>query len=76
MSDSNNNNSEQSKVVQICIILFLGIGIAVFLIASPSLLPRQRGGFDFRRPLWGAVVGAVSALIGAGIGKLIESMRK
>ena len=67
----------QSKIVQICTIVCLAIGIGVFQVVAPRFFPTPPGGgFNYERILAAGGVGLVSALIGAGIGTLIEKLRK
>jgi hypothetical protein len=66
-----------SKTVQTCTIIFLVIGIAVFNVVAPKLFPPPpEGGMNWTQVMWAGIVGGLSALVGAGIGKLIETARK
>jgi hypothetical protein len=66
-----------SKIVQTSMIFFLVVGIAVFQVVGPNLFPTPPGGgMNWERVMWAGIVGGLSALIGAGIGKLIENARK
>jgi hypothetical protein len=77
MSDPNPKKRPQSRAVQVCTIICLVIGIVGFQIVAPGLFPTPPGGgFNIERTLWAAVVGAVSAVIGAGIGTLIDRLGK
>lgn len=65
----------QSPTVAICAFLFLVVGIALFESLAPGLFRRQGDGIDANRALWAGVVGAISAVIGASIGKMIDALR-
>ena len=75
MSNPHEKKPSQSKTVQICTVVFLAIGIAGFQAVAPRLLPTPPGGgINMERVLWAGVVGAVCAVVGAGIGKLIDNL--
>jgi hypothetical protein len=77
MNQPDKNAPQTNKIVQTCSILFLVIGIVVFQFVGPQLFPTPPGGgMNWTRVMWAGIVGGVSALIGAGIGKLIDSARK
>jgi hypothetical protein len=67
----------QSRTVQICTIVFVAGGVGVFQAVGPRLFPSPPGGgFNVEQIMWSGIVGAVCVGIGAGIGKLIEGLRK
>jgi hypothetical protein len=77
MSQPEPDKPKQSPIVQGCAIAFLVVGIVGFQVVAPKLFPTPPGGgINFERTLWAGVVGAVAAVIGAGVGKLIEAVVK
>lgn len=67
--------STGSMTVQICMIACVLVGIFVYQMMAPRIFAQDQGRFNFTRILAAAGVGAASALIGAGIGKLIDRLR-
>lgn len=66
-----------SRTTQICAIVFVVVGLAVFETLASDHFPAPReGGLNWDRVLWAAIVGGISGGIGAGVGKLIERMRR
>lgn len=79
MEDSSDNKSKppQSKTVQICSIVFVAMGIGIFQVVGPQLFPTPPGGgINLMRILGAGAVGAVCGVIGAGVGVLIDKLRK
>jgi hypothetical protein len=77
MSKLEEKKPTPSKTVQICTMIFLALGIGVFQVVAPRLFPTPPGGiFNWERILWAGLVGGVCAGIGAGIGKLIDYLKK
>jgi hypothetical protein len=67
----------QSKTVQICSVVFIALGIGIFQAVAPQLFPTPPGGgFNMMRIVAAGVVGAVCAVIGAGVGGLIDKLRQ
>jgi hypothetical protein len=66
----------QTGTVEVCAIAFLVIGLSWYQVLAPRLIPKpQGGGFGAERIVWATIVGAVSAGLGAAVGKLINRMR-
>ncbi|MFO0969086.1 MAG: hypothetical protein U0793_26325 [Gemmataceae bacterium] len=67
----------QSRVMSISVLVCVVIGIVAFQILAPRFIPSPpEGGFNWERVLWAGLVGGVSALIGAGVGLIIEKMTR
>lgn len=68
----------QSTTVRVCTMIFLAIGVVGFqVVARPIYFPRKPGdGFNTEEMLVAGLVGAASAVIGAGIGAFIDRLRK
>lgn len=76
MSGPEEKEPQQSKVVQICTIVFLAAGIGGYQAVAPTLFPAPPGGgFNLERILWAGIVGAVCAVVGVSVGKLIDHWR-
>jgi hypothetical protein len=59
------------------LLVFLVVGVGIYQAVAPGLFPRpEGGGSNVSRILIAAVVGAVCAVPGAGVGGLIDHMRK
>ena len=77
MSDPMKKEPSTSKTVQVCMFIFVIIGVVGFLVVAPSLYPAPPGGgFNMERVMAAAVVGALFAAIGGGIGTLIDRFKK
>ncbi|MCI0380386.1 MAG: hypothetical protein L0215_22605 [Gemmataceae bacterium] len=67
----------ESKTISVCAIIFVVIGIVIFQIFGKQWFPDPPdGGFAWQRVMWSGIVGAVSALIGAGVGIVIDKLIK
>src|SRR4051812_8800727 len=68
---------KQSKIVSVCVIICVVIGIVGFQAAAPHFFPSPPGGgFNWERILWAAIVGGGSAVIGLALGRGIEMLTK
>jgi len=77
MSDPKKKKPSTSKTVQICVLVFVVIGVVGFQVVAPSLYPAPPGGgFNMERVMAAAVVGGLFAAIGGGVGTLIDRFRK
>jgi hypothetical protein len=54
-------------------VLFMAIGLAVFNVLAPRWFPSHGDGINWQRVYWSGVVGAVCAVIGAGLGMLMSA---
>jgi hypothetical protein len=77
MSTPEDRKPRQSRTTQICAVVFVLVGLTVFqsLASSPGPAPRG-GGLDWDRVQSAGIVGGVCAAVGAGVGKLIERLRR
>jgi hypothetical protein len=67
----------QSRLVQICVLIGVAVGVGSMQFIGPTYFPPpEGGGFNFQRMLAAGVVGAVCAVIGGLIGKSIELLMK
>jgi hypothetical protein len=77
MGEPGEKKPQQSRAVVVCTIVFVVAGIAIFQAVAPRFFPPPpEGGLDMQRTLWAGIVGAVCGGVGAGVGKLIDVMRK
>jgi VIT1/CCC1 family predicted Fe2+/Mn2+ transporter len=70
MNDHQEPKEKASQLVQTCSMLFALAGFAVYRTRASSLF-----GNPIERILGAAVVGGVCAMVGYGLGKLIEKIR-
>jgi drug/metabolite transporter (DMT)-like permease len=67
----------ESKTINICTILFVVVGVVVFLIFGKQWFPdAPGGGFNWPRVFWSGVVGAGSAMVGYCVGVVIDKLIK
>jgi hypothetical protein len=77
MPDPDAKKPQQSRAVVVCTIVFVVAGIVIFQLVAPRFFPPPPdGGLDMQRTLWAGIVGAVCGGVGAGVGKLIDVLRK
>ena len=66
-----------SRFVRVTSNVFMVAGLGLYLVVFPDIFgPRTHDGFDWKRVMLAAGVGAGSAVVGALIGLLIERLRR
>lgn len=77
MSSPDEKKPPQSRMVRICSLVFVVIGVVAYEVVAPRLFPKPHGGgINTDQVLGAAIVGGFSAALGGSIGKLIDSLRK
>ena len=77
MRNPNDKKPQINVTVRLCMLVCVVLGVSCFEVVSGYWFPRRPGeGINVERVLYAALVGGVCAAIGAGIGKLIDNLRK
>jgi hypothetical protein len=77
MNDQDKKRGADNMVLTFCMAMGMVVGSSIFQGVAPKIFPSSpNGGINTSRIIWAGAVGGGSSIVGAGIGILINKVRK